>query len=236
MIFSELPEEAMCVVVDSILAPLNNWSDELIKFKVAAYPGRIYYGAIDKSKIDEQNLDVLFPLRHFRRFRYGGKVYRFLLTAWFQSRLDHFCSCAMDIFCFKRWAWFLEKPFFLTPPVEIPVNLGYFALLSVRITPHLWPAALEWEQYGMRHDDIMKKKIAPYFALSRFLPFPACSISWEIIGIQSKGTSRKISFTKLVKLKKKEGFQSDGGSERSSGAVHLRRVIFMSWSLWNLYS
>ena len=56
--FSELPEEAIGVVVDSILAPLNNWSDELIKFKVAAYPGRRYYGAIDKSKIAEQNLAV----------------------------------------------------------------------------------------------------------------------------------------------------------------------------------
>ena len=56
--FSELPAEAMKVVVDSIVAPLNNWSDELIKFKVAAYPGRIYYGSIDKTKIDEVNLDL----------------------------------------------------------------------------------------------------------------------------------------------------------------------------------
>ncbi len=56
--FSELPPEAMKVVVDSIIAPLNNWSDELIKFKIAAYPGRIYYGQIDKTKIDEINLDL----------------------------------------------------------------------------------------------------------------------------------------------------------------------------------
>ena len=56
--FSELPAEAMKVVVDSIIGPLNNWSDELIKFKIAAYPGRIYYGAVDKTKIDEINLDL----------------------------------------------------------------------------------------------------------------------------------------------------------------------------------
>jgi hypothetical protein len=56
--FSELPEDAMRVVVDSLLAPLNNWSDELIKFKVAAYPGRVYYGQIDKTKIDEVALDL----------------------------------------------------------------------------------------------------------------------------------------------------------------------------------
>lgn len=56
--FSELPEDAMKVVVDLLLAPLNNWSEEFIKFKVAAYPGRIYYGAIDKTKIDEVYLDI----------------------------------------------------------------------------------------------------------------------------------------------------------------------------------
>lgn len=56
--FSELPSDAMKVVVDSIIAPLNNWSNELVKFKIAAYPGRIYYGEIDKTKIDEINLDL----------------------------------------------------------------------------------------------------------------------------------------------------------------------------------
>lgn len=56
--FSELPPEAMKVVVDSLISPLNNWSDELVKFKIAAYPGRIYYGGLDKSKIDEVSLDL----------------------------------------------------------------------------------------------------------------------------------------------------------------------------------
>lgn len=56
--FSELPENAMRDVVDVLIAPLNNWSNELIKFKIAAYPGRIYYGDIDKSKIDEVSIDL----------------------------------------------------------------------------------------------------------------------------------------------------------------------------------
>jgi len=56
--FSELPEDAMQVVVDVLLAPLNNWSDEFIKFKVAGYPGRIYSGQIDKIKVEEIYLDV----------------------------------------------------------------------------------------------------------------------------------------------------------------------------------
>lgn len=56
--FSELPEFAMRTVVDVLVSPLNNWSEELVKFKIAAYPGRIYYGSLDKSKIDEIPLDL----------------------------------------------------------------------------------------------------------------------------------------------------------------------------------
>lgn len=56
--FSELPADAMKDVVDALIAPLNNWSDELVKFKIAAYPGRIYYGSLDKTKIDEVSLDL----------------------------------------------------------------------------------------------------------------------------------------------------------------------------------
>ena len=49
--FSELPRAEMEQVVDTILAPFNNWSDEFIKLKVAVYPGRLYAGAIDISKV-----------------------------------------------------------------------------------------------------------------------------------------------------------------------------------------
>src|SRR5690606_36385107 len=43
--------------VDVILSPLNNSSDEKVKLKVAAYPGRVYYGNIDPGKIDTIRLD-----------------------------------------------------------------------------------------------------------------------------------------------------------------------------------
>ncbi|WP_455905570.1 hypothetical protein [Microbacterium sp.] len=62
--FSELPEEAMRIVIDAMVAPLNNWSEELVKFKIAAYPGRLYVGEIDPTKSDQIDLD-LFRL-------YGG--------------------------------------------------------------------------------------------------------------------------------------------------------------------
>ena len=55
--FSELSWIEQRLFVDVVLAPLNNTSDEKIKLKVAAYPGRVYYGNIDPGKIDILNLD-----------------------------------------------------------------------------------------------------------------------------------------------------------------------------------
>lgn len=55
--FSELNWIEQRLFVDVILAPLNNTSDEKIKLKVAAYPGRVYYGNIDPGKVDILNLD-----------------------------------------------------------------------------------------------------------------------------------------------------------------------------------
>ncbi len=55
--FSEIENLAIRNFVNIILAPLNNNSEEFIKFKVAAYPGRYYLGSIDPGKIDVVNLD-----------------------------------------------------------------------------------------------------------------------------------------------------------------------------------
>lgn len=55
--FSEVDEITVKNFVDVVLAPLNNWGDEFICFKVAAYPNRIHFGDIDKGKIDVIDLD-----------------------------------------------------------------------------------------------------------------------------------------------------------------------------------
>lgn len=96
--FSELPEDAMSVFVDSVLAPLNNWSNELIKFKVAAYPGRVYLGRIDPTKIDEVYLD-LFRL-------YGDKDVGTMedraadfTRRLVDSRFEHYVGKSFSAFC-----------------------------------------------------------------------------------------------------------------------------------------
>lgn len=55
--FSELRFLDQRLFVDVILSPLNNSSNELINLKIAAYPGRVYYGKIDPGKTDTIALD-----------------------------------------------------------------------------------------------------------------------------------------------------------------------------------
>lgn len=89
--FSELPEDAMRIVVDVLLAPLNNWSDEFIKLKIAAYPGRIYYGGIDKTKIDEIYLD---PYNLYGSSDVATMEERAIdfTTRLIDNRINHFCA------------------------------------------------------------------------------------------------------------------------------------------------
>ena len=54
---SEIDEDALKLFIDTVVSPLNNWSEEFIKFKIAFYPSRIHYGKIDPGKIDIINLD-----------------------------------------------------------------------------------------------------------------------------------------------------------------------------------
>jgi len=54
---SEIDDQALVLFMDTIVSPLNNWSNDFIKFKIAFYPGREHYGKIDPGKIDIINLD-----------------------------------------------------------------------------------------------------------------------------------------------------------------------------------
>lgn len=89
--FSELPQDAMQVVVDVLLAPLNNASNEFIKLKIAAYPGRIYLGSIDRTKIDEMYLDLfkLYGTADITRLEESGIEFTRRLV---RQRLEHYCE------------------------------------------------------------------------------------------------------------------------------------------------
>src|SRR5262249_18746846 len=55
--FSELNYIDQRLFVDVVLSPLNNSSKEAVKLKIAGYPGRVYYGRIDPTKVDTISLD-----------------------------------------------------------------------------------------------------------------------------------------------------------------------------------
>lgn len=60
--YSEMDQEAQEIFMDWFVAPLNNVSDDFVKFKIATYPSRFYYGQLDNQKIDEINLDFYSAL------------------------------------------------------------------------------------------------------------------------------------------------------------------------------
>lgn len=163
--FSELPPDAMHVVVDVLLAPLNNWSDEFVKFKVAAYPGRIYYGAIDKTKIDEVYLD-LFKL-------YGsGEISRMEDSAIdFTRRL---VEGRVRNFCKKPAAEFFEGDedevwkhlFFAT--MANPRNLGY-VLHYVQESHLIRGRRIGVSAIQEAAERYYEEKIESYFTIGKFL-------------------------------------------------------------------
>ncbi len=55
--FSELDEKNQQVVVDSLIAPIISSYNSKFKVKIAAYPGRIYLGSIDSTKMPFVSLD-----------------------------------------------------------------------------------------------------------------------------------------------------------------------------------
>lgn len=95
--FSEIDDDSIKTFVDVILAPLNNWSDEFIKFKVAAYPNRIYYGKIDPGKIDTINLDFYNLYSEFDRDKMETNAIGFTQRI-LEKRFNKYAESGVDDF------------------------------------------------------------------------------------------------------------------------------------------
>ena len=95
--FSEITWSDQRLFVDTILAPLNNSSDERIKLKVAGYPGRVYYGKIDPGKIDTVCLDFaeLYKSRDVQTAEFSAVDYT---TRLLSHRFEVFGLSILDYF------------------------------------------------------------------------------------------------------------------------------------------
>jgi len=163
--FSELPQDAMAIVVDTLLAPLNNWSEELIKFKVAAYPGMVYYGAIDKTKIDEINLDLyrLYGTSDVTTMEEKGIEFTRRLV---ESRLRYFCGCDANIYIDSKNEDIWRIFFYAT--MANPRNLGHilFNLYESRL---IYDQSINSSALGDAASKYYEEKIEPYFKMNKFL-------------------------------------------------------------------
>jgi hypothetical protein len=86
--FSELKFFDQKLFVDVVLSPLNNSSNDKIKLKIAGYPGRVYYGKIDPSKVDTITLDFssLYEASEVQTMEYSAIDYaERLLRARFEA-------------------------------------------------------------------------------------------------------------------------------------------------------
>ena len=95
--FSEIEDDSMKTFVNVILAPLNNWSEEFIKFKVAAYPNRVYFGKIDKGKIDIIDLDFFNLYSQVNRDMMEERAIDFTKRL-IEKRVSYFTDQSVDHF------------------------------------------------------------------------------------------------------------------------------------------
>lgn len=163
--FSELPRDAMKTVVDILIAPLNNWSEELIKFKIAAYPGRIHYGQLDKSKIEEINLDLhsLHGRGSVREME--AKTVEFtkrLVT----TRLNHFGLDPADFMDTRNEDDVWRALFYAS--LGTPRTLGYI-LFFVYESQLLYGKQITARGVKEAAEKYYEEKIEPYFSMNAFL-------------------------------------------------------------------
>jgi DNA-binding MarR family transcriptional regulator len=163
--FSELPRCDMEQVVDTILAPFNNWSDEFIKLKIAVYPGRLYAGAIDLSKVDEVYLDIYRAYGRNDVSNMEDRAIDFtkrLVT----TRLDYFCKETPEEYFETSSADFWQTLFYAC--IGNPRILGYILFFCYETT------LIYDKRIGVRTiQDAARRyyeeKIDHYFRLNKFL-------------------------------------------------------------------
>jgi len=163
--FSELPEDAMKVIVDTLLAPLNNWSEELIKFKIGAYPHRIYYGQIDKTKIDEIYLDLYRLYGTSDVTAMEDKAIDFTRRL-VESRLKYFADCGFSKFVDAHDETYWRSMFYAS--MGNPRTLGYL-LYYLQESQLIFGSPIGNRAIRDVARRYYEEKIEPYFRMSKFL-------------------------------------------------------------------
>lgn len=169
--FSEIEERAMKVFVDTIVSPLNNWSDEYFKFKIAAYPGRIYLGDIDPQKIEQIRLDY-YDLYQSRRVTdiqaEAQKSVKKLLT----TRIAYFCKQQPEYFFDTTKASIEDyyKMLFDTTS-SVPRNVGWILWYSYQNSISK-DQKITLKDLELASEKYYSDSILPYFSQNKFMREP----------------------------------------------------------------
>lgn len=121
---SEIDTNAIQVFIDTIVAPLNNWSNEFIKFKVAFYPNRVHYGNIDPGKIDIIYLDFYNLYSEFdanKMTEYAIDFTKRLLS----NRFTHFGLSIEKFFDTSKVSMSEYYELFFYVSMNVPRIMGY---------------------------------------------------------------------------------------------------------------
>lgn len=169
--FSEIDEKAMKVFVDTIIAPLNNWSDEYFKFKIAAYPGRLYLGDIDPQKIEQIKLDY-YDLYQAKKVTDIQSEAQKSVKKLIEKRIGYFCKRNASYF-FDLSKNTIDDYYKLLFNISssVPRNVGWILWYSYQ-TSISKDQPITLRDLELAAEKYYNDSISPYFSQNKFMREP----------------------------------------------------------------
>lgn len=161
--FSELPREAMYLLVDALISPLARWSD-FIKFKIAAYPGRVYLGSLDKTKIEEIHLDMYGLYGGGGVTKMEDKAINFVQRI-IEKRIQHFCKIDAAVFFNVKLPDFWRTLFYAS--MANPRILGHLMLYAYD-SQLIYDKKIGIQSIQESSQRYFEEKIAPFFEIGKY--------------------------------------------------------------------
>lgn len=169
--FSEIDYDAMQIFVDVIVAPLNNLSDEFFKFKIAAYPGRVYLGDLDPQKIEQIKLDF-YDLYQARTITNTHLQAQESIKNLIEKRISYFCKKKPeDFFDISKVNMIDYYKLLFDITASVPRNIGWILWYANQqsITKDKKITIGDLQIAAEKH---YLETIQPYFSQSRFMREP----------------------------------------------------------------
>ncbi|MCD0473337.1 MarR family transcriptional regulator [Flavobacterium sp. EDS] len=215
--FSEIDDTAIETFVDVLLAPLNNWSEEFIKFKIAAYPNRIHYGKIDPGKTDIINLDFYNLYSEFERNKMEEGAIDFTKRL-IEKRISYFTSkTSSDYFDTSRNTIEEYYELIFQTSMNVPRIIGYILSYCYQ-SKIIYDKKINKSDIESAAQKYYEDKIEPFFHKTTF---SLMSINEKIDILQLKELLLKCT-EKLTEVKRKIT------SSEYSGESYIANLPFSS--------